>query len=109
MEELFRMIKSRPESEAIAILQRIRSNNDLNATLSSIREGDVLIQQQVATPELERSALSSFESLTEPELTNMYPVAYPHLESMELALATSLAASEDPGKGRISLDTNRYC
>ncbi|KAG9664673.1 hypothetical protein KCV03_g9970, partial [Aureobasidium melanogenum] len=107
MEELFRMVKSRPESEAIAILQRIRNKSDLNATLSSLREGDVLIQQQVVTPELEQSAFPAFESLTEPELTNMYPVAYPHLESMELALAASLAASEDPGKGKISLDTNR--
>lgn len=108
MEELFRMVKSRPESEAVAILQRIRNNSDLNATLSFIREGDVLIQQQVATPELVQSAFPSFESLTEPELTNMYPVAYPLLESIELALAASLAASEDPGKGKISLDTNRY-
>ena len=103
------MLKSRPESDAIAILKRVENISDSNATLSFIREGDVLIQQQVVTPELEQHVFPFFESLTEPELANIHPVAYPHLESIELALAASLAASEDPGKGKISLDTNRYC
>jgi hypothetical protein len=47
-EELYRVLKSRPLKEAHAILDRIRSGNDLQATLQYVKHGDLLLQVGLA-------------------------------------------------------------
>lgn len=43
-EELYSILASRPDDEALAVLQRIRRGNDLASVLRQLKEGDLLMQ-----------------------------------------------------------------
>ncbi|KAI5455621.1 hypothetical protein BGZ63DRAFT_138259 [Mariannaea sp. PMI_226] len=74
--ELFDMLKSRPEQDARIILNRIRTSGDLSATLSFIKEGELLSQTHTMTPDLYSSFLpradSPFEAFLQVRHGNAY-------------------------------------
>lgn len=45
LNELFSMLKVRPEKEALGILRRVRSSNDLSETLKLVKDGDLFVSQ----------------------------------------------------------------
>ncbi|KAL8822314.1 MAG: hypothetical protein Q9191_006949 [Dirinaria sp. TL-2023a] len=47
LEELFELLKTLPNEEAQAVLQRIKSNGDISTILSHIKAGDLLLQMAV--------------------------------------------------------------
>lgn len=46
--ELFGMLRSRPKRDALSILDRVRSADDLSGALAVIKEGDLLMHGQAA-------------------------------------------------------------
>ena len=44
MNELYAYLKTKPYEEALEILARIRSSDDVRAVLAFIKEGDLLLQ-----------------------------------------------------------------
>ena len=49
LEELYQHLRSRPETEAIEILRRLRGSADVSSVLRSIKDGDLMIQQSSRT------------------------------------------------------------
>ena len=54
-EDLFHQLRSRPEKEATGILQRFRAGCDVPLLLKFIKDGDLLIQQNLASAARNRS------------------------------------------------------
>lgn len=87
------MLRSRPEQEAIAILQRIRSS-DLTSALAMIRDGDLLIPQHLQVPRVLHNALPPLQSLTTNGLESSHWPSKTGLHTMEKTLPDPLSALE---------------
>jgi hypothetical protein len=66
---VFEMLKSRPEADATAILQRIRGGEDLEGTLAAITDANLLVQM----PETATEQTQSVEAMLNAQHPNVYP------------------------------------
>jgi hypothetical protein len=115
MWELYNLLRSRSEPEALEILRRIRSSEDLESVLSLIRDGDLLIQRLPSAIETARNALPPIHCNIELNLTLQHPNAYPMLPPLS-QLLSELGQPRSPIqaglarklKGKDSPTTNRY-
>lgn len=81
--QLYDMLRFRPESDAIAILNRIRAGTDLQSILAFVKEGDLLVQARTNTTDTYASVLPPARSRYEAQLNVHHPNAYPALPPLD--------------------------
>ncbi|KAL1297735.1 hypothetical protein AAFC00_006274 [Neodothiora populina] len=103
-EEVLDMLRSRPEHEAAAILQRIRSR-DLASALATIRDGDILMPQR-SYPLGHPAPRSRVPTATETVIDAQRPTSSSALQPMESDIPDPFTA--DGGTGNIHSDISRF-
>ncbi|OJJ51804.1 hypothetical protein ASPZODRAFT_22227 [Penicilliopsis zonata CBS 506.65] len=81
MLELFQLLKSIPDDEAIDALHRLRTSSSPSSALASIR-GGLLATHSPSVSHSARACLPPMSSAYELELLSVHPVAFPALEPL---------------------------
>ena len=75
-QELYQHLRSRPETEAVEILRRLRSSSDVSSVLRFINDGDLIIQNFSRSHDVHDVNMASSRSTLQVELAMRYPNVY---------------------------------
>ena len=92
-EEILEMLRTRPDVEAMAILQRIRTS-DVASALTMIKDGDLLIPERTLHSQPVRNLLPPLSTLTAHKRTTREWVASNSLAPMDRTIPDPLTAFE---------------
>lgn len=111
-QELWELLQTRPENEALSIFRRLREGDTPEAVMQTVRHGDLLLQLSLTSEGSSgsESVSNNHVSLSSTEAENAYFDTGSHRASSSSA-PSSWISPEDrvaPGKGPVSSTTSPY-